>query len=419
MVIYSLYDTYHYYYNQFGEEQLLYYLGIDPNKPLDKQYSEEGKTWFDVFKTDAVNSFCDALSLCEAARVAGVELTELDRKYIDAEIDAIAELAAKDGLTLKQYIKNVYGKNVKEDDIRKSLELYRLANKMRYKEYSSVIVTPEEIQEVKDKEGHTFLERDIVYFELTLSNDPSKTEKIKEYAVKLKEAKNEEEFRSIVDEFVKSEYCVNKSTKKKVIEETVKNNIAEDDQTALDRWFFASGTSVGKTYLEEGNSSHAVYMVVSEPAMDETLTKNMYTIVLEPFGYGTLDECKAKAEEIYNKWKADGAKIDDFKALVRQYSTDDVSIFAGGLYTNIKKGDMIESLDNWLFDENIEVGAHTLVNTKYGCHIVYYPGNGEPAWKVPVIDKIKESKVSATIYGYTEKYPVTQVEGNMKYVKAN
>ena len=35
------------------------------------------------------------------------------------------------------------------------------------------------------------------------------------------------------------------------------------------------------------------------------------------------------------------------------------------------------------------------------------------------IDQIKESKVSSVIYSYTEKYPVTQVEGNMKYVKAN
>ena len=420
MVTYSLYDTYHYYYNQFGEEQLLYYLGIDPNKPLDKQYSDEkGVTWFDVFKTDAVNSFCDALSLCEAALAAGIELTELDRKYIDAEIDAIEQLANKDGLTLKKYIKNVYGNNVKEEDIRKSLELYRLANKMRYKEYCSVNVTPEDIKEIVDKEGHTFLQRDVIYFDLTLSNDAAKTAKIKEYAAKLKEAKTEEEFRSIVDEFLKSEYCVNKDTKKKVLEKTVYNNVEEDMQTAVDRWFFASGTSVGKTYLVEGNSSHTVYMAVGDAVMDETPTRNMYTIVLEPFGYGTLDDCKAKAEEIYNKWKADGAKLEDFKALVRQYSTDDVSVFADGLYSNIKKGDMIDELDAWLFGKDTEVGAHTFMSTKYGCHIVYYSGDGEPAWKAPVIDQIKESKVSSVIYSYTEKYPVTQVEGNMKYVKAN
>ena len=420
MVTYSLYDTYHYYYNQFGADMLLYYFGIDPNKPLDKQYSEnDGVTWFDVFKTDAVNSFCDALALCEAALDAGVELTELDRKYIDAEIDAIEQMANKDGLTLKKYIKNIYGNNVKEDDIRKSLELYRLANKMRYKVYSGVTVTPEDVQEIVDKEGETFLERDVIYFELALSNDATKTAKIKEYAAKLKEAKTEEEFRSIVDEFVKSEYCVNKDTKKKVIESTVKNNIAEDEQMALDRWFFASGTNTGKTYLVEDSASHTVYMTVSDPALDETETKNMYTIVLEPFGYGTLDDCKAKAEEIYNKWKADGEKLEDFKALVKQYSTDDVSVFADGLYSNIQQGDMIDSLDKWLFDEKLEVGAHTLINTEYGCHIIYYASKGEPAWKAPVIEQIKEKKVSSVIHGYSEKYPVEQVQGNMKYVKAN
>ena len=419
MVIYSLYDTYHYYYNQFGEEQLLYYLGIDPNKPLDKQYSEEGKTWFDVFKTDAVNSFCDALSLCEAARVAGVELTELDRKYIDAEIDAIAELAAKDGLTLKQYIKNVYGKNVKEDDIRKSLELYRLANKMRYKVYGTVTVTDEEIQAKVDKEGETYLQRDFIYFELTLSNDGDKNVKIKEYVAKIKDAKTEEEFRSIVEEFINSEYCVNKDSKKKVRTETIQNSVPEDDKNIFDTWAFASGTVIGSTYLDEDNASQIVYMAVSEPAMDETPTKNLYTVIFEPFAYGTLEDCKVKSEEIYNKWKTEGATLEGLKVLVREYSTDDFSIFTDGLYSNIKEGDMIDDLDEWLFDENLEVGAHALMNTEYGYHIVYYAGEGEPAWKVPVIDEIKESKVSSTIYSYTEKYPVTQVEGNMKYVKAN
>ncbi len=421
MVTYSLYDTYHYYYNQFGAEMLQYYFGIDPNKPLNEQYSDKDKgvTWFDVFKTEAVDGFCNSLALCEAAHAAGIELTELDRKYIDSEIDAIEQLAVKDGLTLKKYINNVYGKNVKEDDIRKSLEIYRLANKMRYRDYGKMTVTPEEIQEKVDKEGEIYLTRDFIYFELTLANEEAKNVKIKEYSAKLKEAKTEEEFRAIVAEFVESEYCVNKEIKKKVNTQTVQNNVPEDDKNALDTWSFASGTVVGSTYLEEDNACQIVYMAVSEPAMNEAETRNMYTIVLEPFGYGSLDGCKAKAEEIYNKWKADGAKLEDFKALVKQYSTDDVSVFADGLYPNIQKDEMIDDLDAWLFDEKLEVGSHALMNTEYGYHIVYYAGKGESAWKASVIDEIKESKVSSTILGYVEQYPVTQVEGNMKYVKAN
>ena len=290
---------------------------------------------------------------------------------------------------------------------------------MRYRDYSKVVVSDGDIQSIVDKEGEIYLTRDFIYFELTLANEEAKNVKIKEYAAKLKEAKTEEEFRAIVAEFVESEYCVNKEIKKKVNTQKIQNNVPEDDKNALDTWSFASTTVVGSTYLEEGNASQIVYMAVSEPVMDDAETRNMYTIVLEPYGYGSIDDCKAKADEIYNKWKADGAKLDDFKALVKQYSTDDVSVFAEGLYKNIKKDDMIEELDKWLFDENLEVGAHALIKTEFGCHIVYYAGKGEAAWKASVIEGLREDKVSSTVHNYVDRYPVTQVEGNMKYVKAN
>ena len=110
MVTYSLYDTYHYYYNYFGAEGLKFAFGIDANVSLSEQYSdaEKGITWFDVFKTEAIDGFCNALALCEAAVDAGVELSDIDKKYIQSEIDEIETLATKDGMTLKEYIKKIY-----------------------------------------------------------------------------------------------------------------------------------------------------------------------------------------------------------------------------------------------------------------------------------------------------------------------
>jgi hypothetical protein len=420
MVTYSLYDTYHYYYNQFGAEGMKVYFGIDTTKSLAEQYSDEKKgiTWFDVFKTEAVDGFCTALAHCEAALAAGLEITDLDRKYIDAEINAIEELAAKDKLTLNEYIKNIYGKNVKVDDVKKTLEIFRLANKMRYKDYNDTVVTDAEIADLIKKDGDMYLQRDVLVFELTLSNIADKTAKIKEYAQKMKEATTEEEFRKLAEDFLKTDYCVNLSSKKNVATETVQNNVSEDDKDALTSWFFASGTTVGSTFLHQGASAYTVYMAVSEPAHDETPTRNMYTVVLEPFAYGSLDACKAKAQEIYDKWKADGASLNDFKALAKQYSTDDVTISASGLYSNVARGDMIDELDKWLFDKDLAVGSHTLINTEYGCHIIYYAGDGVATWKAPFYEEIRESKVANISSGYSEKYRVVTVDGNMKYVKA-
>lgn len=420
MLTYSIYDTYYYYLNYFGEDMMKLYFGIDTSVSLGKQYSdqEKGITWFDVFKTEALDGFCNAISLCEAAKAAGVELSEIDRKYIQSEIDEIEKLAEKDGMTLKKYIENIYGKGVTEEDIKKSLELYRLANKMRYKDYSKITVSDSEIKDVFDKEGNTYLMRDFIYFELTLSNDSAKNEKIKEYANKIKDSKTEEEFRALVSEFVKSEYCVNLESKKTVLSETVQNNVPEDDKKELDKWSFASSTVKGSTYLSEDTASWVVYMAVSEPALDETPTRDLYTIVFEPAVYGTIDECKAKAEEIHALWVNGGKTMESFKSLAAQYTTDYVSVYSGGYYPNVKKGDMVDELNDWFFNENRVVGESSVIKSEHGYHIVVYGGEGVPAWKVPVIDGIKEEKVSTQILNYTELHKPTLVEGNMKYVKA-
>ena len=420
MVTYSLYDSYYYYLNYFGEEMLKLYFGIDPSVSLQEQYSdaEKGTTWFDVFKTEALDGFCNALALCEAALEDGVELTDVDRKYIQNEIDEIAELAAKDGLTLKEYIKNIYGKNVTEEDIKKSLEIYRLANKKRYKDYNAITVSDSEINDVLAKEGDTYLMRDIIYFELTLANDNEKNEKIKEYAQKIKATTTEADFKAMVAEFVASEYCVNKDENKKVLSETVQNNVAEDDKTAVDSWFFASGTAVGSTYVYESNASCVVYMAVSEAAKDETPTKNLWTIIFEPSVYGTLEDCKAKADEVYALWQNGGKSMETFKSLASQYTTDYASVYSGGYYPNVKEGDMVDELDKWLFAEDIEEGASAVVKSSYGYHIMVYGGEGEFAWKVPVIESVKEEKTSVEILNYVELHSVEIVSGNLKYVKA-
>ena len=88
MLTYSLYDSYYYYLNYFGEEMMKLYFGIDSSISLQKQYSDEEKgiTWFDVFKTEALDGFKNALALCEAAKAEGVDLEEY-KKTIMTEVN--------------------------------------------------------------------------------------------------------------------------------------------------------------------------------------------------------------------------------------------------------------------------------------------------------------------------------------------
>lgn len=159
-----------------------------------------------------------------------------------------------------------------------------------------------------------------------------------------------------------------------------------------------------------------VYMVLTEPAMDTSGTKNIYTMLFSPDVYGSDEESKAKAEEIYAQWKAEGETIEKFKELASKYTTDYASTYIGGKYFNVMKGDLVTELDTWLHDDARKEGDHAIVKTAYGYHIVVYVGDGEPAWKVPIIESIKDDKTTAKMQSYTELYKVTIIQGNLKYV---
>lgn len=426
MVTYSLYDSYYYYVNYFGADMMKLYFGIDTKVSLKKQYSDATKktTWFDVFKADAVDGFRNSLVLCEAAYADGVELSEVDQKYIQSEIDEIASMAAESGMSLEDYIEYIYTDGVTEDDIRKSLEIFRLANKKRYKDYSETIVTDGEINDVFKEKGESYLIRDVIYLDLAISNEDAKNEKIKEYAEKLKAAANEDDFKKIADEFIRSEYCVdsnrndgNTENDKKVTSDKLQNSVAEDEKTELDKWLFSDDTDIGDTYVHKSATHYVVYMATSKAVVDASETRNIYTILFSADVYGSDDAAKAKAEEIFAKWKDGGKDMDEFKSLAAQYTTDYASVFSGGSYENVLKDDLIKELDTWLFDDARVNGDCELIKTDFGYHIIVYNGVGEPAWKVPVIEGIKETKTSENIQYYVETYAVTVIEGNMKYVK--
>ncbi len=423
MLSYSLYDTYYYYVNYYGESNLIYYLGIDASKPLDEQYydKEKGVTWFDVFLDDALNNgFVNALPLCEAALADGVELTELDKKFIETEIEEVASMAAEDGMTFEEYVEKIYGEGVTEEDIRKSLEIYRLANKKLYKDYETATASSDEIDAYAAKDPDYYLCRDVKYFTLTYANDTEKNPLIKAYAEKLKAATSEEEFEALVADYKYQEFCVDEYKENEVpaSKSAFYQNTTEDEsKTELEKWIFAEDTVKGSTYIEETTTLCTVYIAVSDAHKNEDETRDMYHVLLSPDIYDSLDNAKLLADNLYTSWKEDGASLEAFKELANQYTTDYATSYTGGYYANVASGDLVTPLNDWLFDSARKVGDSAVIGTEYGIHLIYYAGEGEPYWKVSVIQAIKDEKSATLMESYAELYEIEVVDANLKYIK--
>jgi hypothetical protein len=100
-------------------------------------------------------------------------------------------------------------------------------------------------------------------------------------------------------------------------------------------------------------------------------------------------KAKDEAQKIYMEW-LDGAKTEDsFAELAKKY-TDDSNGDQGGLYEDIFPGQMVDSFNNWCFDTR-KPGDHSIIETEYGYHIMYYSGDSKITYRDYMVAKDKQA----------------------------
>ena len=87
-----------------------------------------------------------------------------------------------------------------------------------------------------------------------------------------------------------------------------------------------------------------------------------------------MTAAKEEAQEILDEFLAGDATEDAFAALADEKS-DDTS--EGGLIENITPGAMVESFEDWAYDESRQVGDTGIIESEYGYHVMYFSGYGD------------------------------------------
>lgn len=95
------------------------------------------------------------------------------------------------------------------------------------------------------------------------------------------------------------------------------------------------------------------------------------------------DSCKEQAESILQSWSWDYlntlGKEANFARLANKESQDGGSKVTGGLYQNIRPGQLIEPLDDWCFDPKRKSEDVTVLRSQVGYHIVFFCGSQSAA----------------------------------------
>ena len=123
-------------YSSFVSENSAYlsYYGLDTGKSLkDQTYSTDADgnvvTWFDTMMDSTVEQVKEILVYCEEAEARGITLDEEDMKAIEDELYMYDIYGQLYGTDKNAYISMMYGKGMRESDIKKALELSALASK--------------------------------------------------------------------------------------------------------------------------------------------------------------------------------------------------------------------------------------------------------------------------------------------------
>ena len=86
------------------------------------------------------------------------------------------------------------------------------------------------------------------------------------------------------------------------------------------------------------------------------------------------------AEALLKKWRNEWTHNEGTFAQLARYNSDDPgTVTTGGAYRNIRKGQLLDVLDQWCFDPVRQPGDTGIVRSDYGYHILYFSARRDAA----------------------------------------
>lgn len=370
-----------------------------------------GQTFHDYFMDTALKTLGEEQILRAAAKEAGYTLSESGKASVKAEMESLDDTLDSylsyygADLTRTSYLQMVYGKSMSEGKYRTCLENAYLADEF-YDAYFDTLAdyTDEELDAYYQENKDTL--DTVTYYWRQFDGTVAETTDEDGNTV---EPTEEQEAAALAAALSAADTALAE------VEGNLDAVKGNDDYTEATGtlvnvssfyfdWLVDAERQPGDATVLEGTTGTSYYVVVfGERYRDETPTVNVRHILIEAENEDDpatedVDEstedptdeafavAEQKAQALLDQWKAGDATEESFAALVAENSADTASVTTGGLYENVYNGYMIETFNDWIFDDARQSGDTGLVknteSTTQGWHIIYFVSKDEPVWKV-------------------------------------
>ncbi len=427
---YFYYDVISNFYGQFsnmGTYQDMYvqlYTGLNPTKPLDEQkYGSDGETWADYFIESALNSAKWTYAIYDKAVEAGHKLTEDEQKSLDNLGKNMEMFAKLYGFSnVDGYLRSQYGASATLDSYLKYYEVSMIASSYATAHHDSLKYDNTAIRDFEKEKMEEFNSYTWAYYYFNASSfleggTETKDENGKttvtysdaEKAAAVEKAKKHAEAviagkATTFDEFealVNVELGNTKEDSKKV-EVNEFNNVLYSNLSANEdmiEWLTDSKRETGEMTViantteneDKTETTNGFYVLYFSGTVDNSkVYVGTVRHLLVKFQGGTKDKetnqmvytdaekkaAREKAEKLLAEFKA-GEKTDEkaFTEFLTKH-TEDVDSNKkpnnDGLYEKITPDSgYVKAFTDWATAEH-KAGDMEIVETEYGCHIMYY-----------------------------------------------
>ena len=384
--------------NQYGE-YVSYFL--DTNKSLSEQYYDEetGETWSDYFMNSAKESIKWAYTMYDKATAEGYSLTDEEKDYINANVDAYKDAAANYGYgSVNGYLSAYFGNGVNEKVYRDFMKVQLVANDYYQDLVESFTFTDADKDAfyAENAAQYDTVSLEYSYIRGTADAHTETDENGEEVNVEPSEEENAaamEAARAQAQELYNGGHDAMDAYELRAINDNNKATISYLLPEEAGDWAFDSSRQEGDMDIFETNAAVYVVRFLSRNNNDY-LTKNLRLIELVPEKVenvldadGNIDTeatdraqqvtnelVKANAESIFEDWQDGEATEESFIALVQEYNADANN---DGLYENISKGKITTEVSDWLYDSERKAGDCNYFIENDNCYLIYYIGEGD------------------------------------------
>ena len=456
---YYFIDAVNNFHSQYGSYAAMF--GLDTTTPLDQQVLDEetGRTWADDFLESAQSSAQSAYAAADAAEAAGFTLPQetLDQlEQFGSNLDLYAKVYGFSDADA--YVQAMYGNGASKKSYMDYYTRNVLASAYQTEYRANLTFSDDEIaaRDAEDPTAYNSYSYHQYYLATskfltggTTDENGSTTYSDAEQAAA--EAAAEAAAKSLTGDEIGSVEDLDAAiaalsinagatgaastaytdTLSASVGSTIADWVKNSARKAGDKTYIASTST---TTSEDGTQTTKVngyYVVYFEGSSKNTFPLVNVRHILVQYEGGTTDsngrttysdEEKAAAmtaaQEILDTWKKGEATEDSFAALAAEKTGDEGSKENGGLYEDIYPGQMVTAFNDWCFDDSRKVGDTGIVETEYGCHVMYFSGYSDTTYRVYMIT---EALRSDAFNAWSEELlaNTAMTVGDNKYLKAD